>query len=81
MTLRSRLQKVTKQMRAERPGAGPLTVVLHEADAGHPPCQSRRTNAAGLPVLAITFDPAAGPVALPAPPFKLVQGVDPVDLV
>jgi hypothetical protein len=64
-----------------RPGAEPLTVVLHEADAEHLSGQSRHTNAAGLPVVEITFDPADGPVQLPSPPFKLVQGVDPVDLV
>jgi hypothetical protein len=80
MTLRSRLQKVTSLMRPEQSGAQPLTVVLNEADPDRPPGQYRRTNAAGLPVVEIVFDPAAGPVELPAPPYKLVQSVDPVDL-
>jgi hypothetical protein len=81
MRLRGRLDRVTKQMTVDRLGTEPLTVVLHEASAEHPPRRCERTSAAGLPVLEIVFDPAAGPVALPAPPYKLVQGVDPVDLV
>ncbi len=81
MTLRSRLEKVTKHMRAEQPDAQPLTIVLREADSEHHLGQSRRVNAAGLPVLEVAFDPAAGPVELPSPPYKLVQGADPVDLV
>jgi hypothetical protein len=80
MKFRSRLAKVTKMLNAERPG-GPLTVVLNEATVGRPPGRCERVNSAGLPVVEITFDPVAGPVELPAPPYKLVAGTDPVDLV
>jgi hypothetical protein len=59
---------------------GPLTVVLRDGEAGLPPGRTRRTNAAGLPVLEIIFDPAGVPPELPPPPFKLVRGADPVDL-
>lgn len=55
MTLRSRLLKVTKRMRAD---PAPLTVVLTEATAERPPSRHERTNSAALPVLEIVFDPA-----------------------
>ncbi|MCI0702331.1 MAG: hypothetical protein L0241_14710 [Planctomycetia bacterium] len=78
MSLRSRIQKVTKVMRADAP---PLTVVLTEATAERPPCRHERTNSAGLPVLEIIYDPAGGPVELPPAPYKLIAGIDPADLV
>jgi hypothetical protein len=79
MRFRSRLRKVAKHLNAEHPGA-PLTVVLTPASAGQPHSRRQRTNAAGLPVLEIVYAPT-GPVELPRLPFKLVAGVDPVDLV
>jgi hypothetical protein len=80
MNLRGRLNRVTKRLGANHP-VGPLTVVLIDATDGLPPGRCERTNSAGLPVLEIAFDPAGGPVELPAGPFKLVCGLDPVDLV
>jgi hypothetical protein len=80
MTTRSRLGRVAKRLGAERPG-GPLTVVLTEAREGGRSGTRRYTNSAGLPAVEVTFDPAAGPVEMPAPPYKLVAGIDPVDLV
>jgi hypothetical protein len=76
MSLRGRLNRVAKQVGADERS---LTVVLVEAGIEHG--RSERTNAAGLPVVEITFDPAGGAVALPPPPYKLVCGTDPVDLV
>jgi len=77
--LRSRLDRLVKALGS--PVAGPLTVLLLEAGPGLPPARRERTNSAGLPVLEVVFDPAAGPVELPSPPYKLVCGVDPADLV
>jgi hypothetical protein len=57
-----------------------LTVVLTQASAGQPPGRLQRTNAAGLPVLEIVYGPTSS-VELPKPPYKLVAGIDPVDLV
>jgi hypothetical protein len=79
MALRGRLDRVTRRLAPNLPG-GPLTVVLVEATADRPAGERRRTNSAGLPVVEVAFDPAGGPAALP-PPYKLVQGADPVDLV
>jgi hypothetical protein len=65
-----------------RAGAGepdPLTVVLRDATPELPVGRSRRTNAAGLPVLEVALD-HGGPPELPPHPYKLVRGVDPVDL-
>jgi hypothetical protein len=77
MSLRGRLNRVVKRLgAAERP----LTVVLVEA-GDRSPGRSERTNAAGLPVVEIAFDSTGGPAALPPPPYKLVCGADPVDLV
>ena len=80
MSLRGRLERVTRRLGAEGPG-GPLTVVLVEATAGVSCGRCERTNSAGLRVTEIAFDPAGAPVNLPSPPYKLVVGVDPVDLV
>jgi hypothetical protein len=81
MRFRSRLWKVAKHLDAGNSGAGPLTVVLKHASEGHPPGRFPRTNTAGLPILEIIYDPVGGPVELPLPPYKLVEGIDPVDLV
>ena len=78
MRLRGRLDRLTKRMGADSP---PLTVVLVEASAERPVDRRGRTNAAGLPVVEIAVDPNGGPVHLPDPPYKLVAGTDPVDLV
>ncbi len=80
MNLRGRLNRVTKHLRAAHPD-GPLTVVLVEPSPDGRHGARRRTNAARLPVLELAIDPAGGPVELPAPPFKLVCGTDPIDLV
>jgi hypothetical protein len=79
MRLRSRLDRLVKSLGT--PGGGPLTVLLREAGPGLPPGRRERTNSAGLPVLEIVYDPASGPVELPPPPYKLVHGVDPAELV
>jgi hypothetical protein len=81
MKFRSRLRKVAKHLGAGNAGAAPLTVVLRPATTGQPPGRLQRTNGAGLPVLEIVYDPASGPVELPSSPYKLVEGVDPMDLV
>lgn len=80
MKFRSRLRKVAKHLGAGDSGRYSLTVVLTPASAGQPPSRRQRTSAAGLPVLEIVYGPT-GSVELPKPPFKLVAGVDPVDLV
>jgi hypothetical protein len=61
--------------------AQPLTVVLVEASSERSSGRCERTNAAGLPVVEIVFDSDGGRVDLPAPPYKLVRGADPVDRV
>jgi hypothetical protein len=78
MNLRARLNRVAKQMGADRL---PLTVVLLEPNAGRRSGRCERTNAAGLPVLEVVVDPVCGSVDLPTGPYKLVCGTDPVDLV
>jgi hypothetical protein len=78
MRLRARLDRVTKQLGAAR--AHPLTVVLVEAPVEHPTSRYERTNSAGLAVVEIAYDPASS-TELPRPPYKLVAGIDPVDLV
>jgi hypothetical protein len=55
--------------------------VLVEASSERPLGRCERTNTAGLPVVEIAFDPEGGRVDLPDPPYKLVQGADPVDRV
>jgi hypothetical protein len=77
MSLRGRLNPVAKQIGADE---RPLTVILVEA-GDRAPGRFERTNAAGLLVVEIVFDTDGGPVTLPAPPYKLVCRVDPVDLV
>jgi hypothetical protein len=79
MTLRGRLGRLEKAVETE--WDGPLTVVLTEDYSGRPAERIERKNCAGLPVLEIVFDPAVGPGELPRPPYKLVCGVDPIDLV
>ena len=79
MNLRGRLNRATKRMGTDR--AQPLTVVLLEPGTDSRPGSRRRTNAAGLPVVEIVTDFAAGAVELPPSPFKLVCGADPIDLV
>jgi hypothetical protein len=78
MSLRGRLNRVVRRLGADE---RPLTVVLVEASAERLPGRCERTNSAGLPVVEITFDPAGGAVPIPPPPYKLVCGTDPVDLV
>jgi len=80
MTLWNRLGKLEKAM-APEPVSGPLTVVLVEAGPGQVAERNERTNSAGLPVLEIVYDPTMGPGPLPRMPYKLVSGIDPVDLV
>ena len=80
MSPRTRLDRLQKRLDADRP-AGPLTVVLIEAAPGQQPGRRERTNSAGLPVLDVAYDPETGPPQLPPAPYKLVHGVDPVDLV
>ncbi len=79
MSLRGRVDRLARQAGADRPG--PVTVVLREATAEVPPGRRERTNSAGLPVVEVVFDPSCGEVELPPAPYKLVAGVDPVDLV
>jgi hypothetical protein len=80
MTLRNRIGKLEKAV-APEPVFAPLTVVLIETAPGQPAGRSERTNSVGLPVLEIAYDPAVGPGPLPRESYKLVLGVDPVDLV
>jgi hypothetical protein len=80
MTLKKRLGRLEGAVEAGRDD-GPLTVVLTEGRPGPTPSRLERKNAAGLPVLEIVYDPALGPGELPRAPFKLVHGVDPLDLV
>jgi hypothetical protein len=80
MTLRNRLGRLEKAVEAERDD-GPLTVVLTEANPEQPVERRERKNSAGLPVLDIVYDPTLGPGSLPRSPYKLVYGVDPIDLV
>lgn len=79
MRLRARLDRVAKQMGADR--AHPPTVVLLDPSAERRPGRCERTNATGLPVVEIVLDEGGGCGELPAPPYKLVRGIDPVDLV
>jgi hypothetical protein len=79
MRLRSRLDRVVKLLGAGDPH--PVTIVLLDPTDGRPPGRCERTNAAGFPVVEVVFDPTDGSVELPAPPYKLVRGIDPIDLV
>jgi hypothetical protein len=80
VTLRSRLGWLEKAMDADQ-DPGPLTIVLTEAQPGQPVERRERNNSAGLPVLEIVYDTTLGPGSLPRSPYKLVHGVDPIDLV
>jgi hypothetical protein len=79
--MRARLDHLCKRLGVVATDAGPPTVVLREATPGERPARRERTDAAGLPVVEVAYDPAGGPVQLPPPPYKLVYGTDPVDLV
>jgi hypothetical protein len=80
MTARARLARLEKVVDANRDD-GLLTIVLIEAHPGQPVDRRERKNSAGLPVLEIVYDPTLGPGPLPHPPYKLVRGTDPADLV
>lgn len=80
MRIRNRLARLEKIVRANSIDE-PLTIVLIESGSGQPVERRERQNSAGLPVLEIVYDPKTGPGPLPRSPYKLVCGVDPVDLV
>ena len=80
MTLRNRIGKLERVVTPESLH-WPLTVLLVEAAAGQAAGRNERTNSAGLPILEIVYNPAIGPGPLPSTPHKLINGIDPVDLV
>ena len=73
MSIRSRLQRLTKRAQQQRQADAPhLTLFLVEAGPGRP--VGTRTDWDGQ-ALEITFDPTLGPPALPpGGPHKIVLG-------
>ena len=83
MSLRPRLNRLSKRVGARASEPGPQVVVLTEAVEGRVGGRRERKNSAGHRVLEIAFDPKAepGPIPLPPGPYKLIMGCDPVDMV